>query len=296
MNPQLRQGVALSVLAMFCLASMDATGKVLTATYPIVQVMAVRFAIFLGAVLLLVGSQGRLGSLRSKMVWTQTARALCLVAEVSLFIYAFSIMPLADVHAIAAVAPLFVTLLAALFLGETIGMRRGVGVAIGFAGALIIIRPGMDVMTWQAIYPVVGTVLWAGYQVLSRRVAAVDSPETSVVFSSSIGLLVFGALAPMSWVEPTRDGWVLLLVNGLLGAAGHYVLIKALDLAPASALQPFSYSLLVWAIVVGFVTFGDFPDGFTLLGATVVIVAGLVASEAGWPMMRLASPNRDRSD
>ena len=277
---------------MLCLAGMDATGKILVQTYPIVEIMAIRFAMFFFIVMLVTGFTGQFGRIRSKVASTQILRSLLLVIEVTLFIFAFSLMPLADVHAIAAVAPLIAILMAGCYLGEAVDRRSWVSVAIGFMGALIIIRPGVGVMSWHALIPICGAILWAAYQVLSRRVAQFDSPETTVIYTASVGLIVFGGLAPFNWVEPTLMGWRLLILNGLLGAMGHYLLIRALALAPASTLQPFSYTLVFWAIVIGFIIFGDLPDGLTLLGAVVVLGAGIYASDAGGALNGLSAAVR----
>lgn len=280
-NENIGRGIVLTVVAMLFIAAMDATGKLLTQTYPIFQILGIRFAIFFSIAILVTAPKFRPGRVRSKLAGVQIFRALLLVVEVSVFIFAFSLMPLADAHAIAAVAPLIATLMAGLFLGEVIGLRRWVSVAIGFAGALIIIRPGLGVMSWNALIPLVGAVLWAAYQVLSRRVARVDSPETTVLYTALIGLIVFGTLAPFHWVAPTGWGWGLLILNGVLGSLGHYILIKALDLAPASTVQPFSYALLLWAIVFGFIVFGDLPDALTFVGAAIVVGAGILSSDGG---------------
>ncbi|WP_353376312.1 DMT family transporter [Microbulbifer sp. SSSA007] len=281
MNVKSGRGILLSIMAMLCLAGMDATGKLLVQTYPIVQIMAVRFAMFFFIVIVTAGLTGKLKQVRSKILGTQILRSLVLLIEVTVFIFAFSMMPLADVHAIAATAPLFAILMAGWYLGEEIDTRSWVGVAIGFIGALIIIRPGLGVMSWQTLIPIAGAILWAAYQILSRRVAQFDSSSTTAFYTAFIGLIVFGGLAPFYWVEPTSTGWQLLMLNGLLGAMGHYLLIKALSYAPATVLQPFSYALLFWAIVIGFIIFGDLPDGLTLLGAAVVLGAGFYASDAG---------------
>ncbi|AWF80946.1 EamA/RhaT family transporter [Microbulbifer sp. A4B17] len=278
-------GIALTILAMLCLAGMDATGKILVQDYPIVQILAVRFAIFFFIVLVIARLKGDLGSIRSGIFGTQLLRSIVLTLEVSVFIFAFSIMPLADVHAIAAMAPLIAILMAGWFLGEEIDSRSWMSVTIGFIGALIIIRPGLGVMSWQSLIPVCGAILWAAYQVLSRRVSHFDSPDTTVFYTASIGLIIFGGLTPFYWVEPSVTGWQLLIFNGFLGATGHYLLIKALALTPASILQPFSYALLFWAIIIGFVIFDELPDGMTLFGAIVILAAGVYASDLGRKLM-----------
>ena len=293
MNRQNGRGIILSIIAMLCLAGMDATGKLLVQTYPIVEIMAVRFTMFFLIVVLATGIKGQLGHIRSKVVSTQILRSLVLLIEVTVFIFAFSLMPLADVHSIAATAPLLTILLAGWYLGEKISRRSWVGVIIGFTGALIIIRPGFGVMTWHVLLPICGAILWAVYQVLSRHVAQFDRPETTVFYTAVTGLVVFGGLAFFNWKEPSSTGWQLLLLNGLLGATGHYLLIKALALAPASILQPFNYAILFWAIVIGLVVFGDLPDMPTLLGAAVVFGAGIYALGARRPLSAASWRNRE---
>jgi len=286
LNENTGRGIVLTVVAMMFIAGMDATGKLLTQNYPIFQILAIRFVIFFSVAVFVAARSGHVWQLRSKLFGTQVFRSLLLVVEISVFIYAFSLMPLADAHAIAAVAPLIATLMAGMFLGEVIGLRRWVSVAIGFVGALIIIRPGLGVWNVYALIPLLGAVLWAAYQVLLRRVSSADSPETTVLFTAVIGLIVFGALAPLHWITPSGPDWALLILNGALGSLGHYILIRALVLAPASTLQPFSYALLLWAIVFGLVVFGDLPDTFTFIGAAVVVAAGILSSDSGANLMR----------
>ncbi|MEO1080165.1 MAG: DMT family transporter [Pseudomonadota bacterium] len=275
-NPS--RGIALSIIAMLCLAGVDATGKHLVQTYPIVEIMAIRFAIFFSIVMATNVFSGRIPRFHSSVAFTQITRSLVLAAEVAVFIFSFSLMPLADVHAIAAIAPLIALVMAGVYLGETIGRRSWASVAIGLLGALLIIRPGMGVMSWYALAPICGAILWAWYQILSRQVAAFDSAETTVLYTALIGLAVFGLLAPFDWVTPNSADWGLLALNGALGALGHYLLIRALVYAPASVLQPFGYTLLIWAILIGCLVFGDWPDAMTLIGAAVVVGAGIYAS------------------
>ncbi len=280
------RGIVLTVVAMMFIAGMDATGKLLTQSYPIFQILAIRFVIFFSVAVFVAARSGQIGRIRSKLFGTQVFRSLLLVVEISVFIFAFSLMPLADAHAVAAVAPLIATLMAGMFLGEAIGLRRWISVAIGFVGALIILRPGLGLWNAYALIPLVGAVLWAAYQVLLRRVSSLDSPETTVLFTAVIGLIVFGALAPFHWIAPTGPGWALLILNGLLGSLGHYILIRALVLAPASTLQPFSYALLLWAIMFGFMVFGDLPDTLTFVGAAIVVGAGILSSDGGRSLVR----------
>jgi len=279
-------GIALTVVSMFFIASMDATGKYLSQSFPIMQILAIRFTIFFAFALVMAARLRDRSVYKSRMTGFQILRSLVLAVEVSVFIYAFSLMPLADAHSIAAVAPLIGTMLAGLFLGEAIGLRRWVSVAIGFIGALVIIRPGLGVMSMTALIPLGGAFLWAGYQVMSRRVALGDRSETTALYTAFVGMVVFGLIAPFYWQSATPAEWAILILNGVVGSIGHIILLKALNAAPAASLQPFNYSLLLWAILIGFVVFSDLPDMMTFVGAGIVVFAGVLASDQGKKWLR----------
>ncbi len=270
-------GVLLMTLALFLFATMDAIAKYLTESLDVPQILAVRFWIFFAFALVLAGRRGLRRTGRSARPWLQVVRALVLVAEMSAFIFAFSRMPLADVHAIAAVSPLLVMALAALFLGERIGPRRWAAVGVGFLGVLIIIRPGAGVFDPVSLVALAAAAGWAVYQALLRAVARFDPPETTTLVTAAVGLVCFSAAAPFVWRAPTPEAWLWLCAIGALGAVGHSILPAAFRLAPASALQPFAFTMPVWAAVMGWAVFGDLPDRWTMLGGGVVIASGLYA-------------------
>lgn len=145
----------------------------------------------------------------------------------------------------------------------------------GLAGVLLIIRPGLRDLDWPVLLPLVGALLWATYQILTRLAARSDSPHTSLIWSALVALVATTFVGPIDWQWPTALAWVLMVVIALIGAVAHYALIKALDYAEAGAVQPYSYTLLVWAAVLGIAVFGDVPDGWTILGAAIVVASGL---------------------
>jgi drug/metabolite transporter (DMT)-like permease len=282
---KINTGIVLTVVSMFFIASMDATGKYLSLSFPIVQILAVRFVIFFIFSLGLAMRLRDRSIYKSRMPGSQILRSLVLAVEVSVFILAFSLMPLADAHAIAAVAPLIATMLAGLVLGEAIGIRRWISVAIGFVGALIIIRPGFGMVSWAALLPLGGAFLWAGYQVLSRRVSLGDRPETTALYTAFVGMVLFGAIAPFYWQSASMIEWGFLLLNGAVGSIGHIILLKALNSAPAGTLQPFNYALLLWAMLLGYLVFSDLPDALTFVGAGIVVFGGLLSSGQGTALL-----------
>lgn len=273
-NPAL--GIGLMALALFLLAGMDAIAKHLTDTLAAPQILAVRFWIFFTFACVLASRRGIVRSAKSARPGLQIIRALVLTAEMTVFVWAFSRMPLADAHAIAAISPLFVMALAALFLNEKIGPRRWAAVAGGFIGVLIIIRPGTTVFDPFSLVPLAGAAMWAVYQILLRAVAA-DGPNTTTLYTAAIGVACFSIAAPFVWRSPDPDAWLWLLALGVLGSIGHALLPAAFRLAPASTLQPFAYLLPVWAALLGWMAFAHVPDRWTVAGGALVVASGLYA-------------------
>ena len=265
------------VLAMCLMASMDAAAKWLVRDYPVSQILLIRFSVFLGVALMLAWRRGWLATVRSSRPGLQVLRSLVMLAEIHVFLWAFSLLPLADVHAIAAVSPLIAVALAAALLGEKVGWHRWTAVAAGFAGVLLIVRPGSGVMGPPALIALLAAFLWALLQVLIRRVGLEDSVETTSLWSAAVAMVVLLVAAPFSWHPVPAHDWPLLVTVGLLGSAAHLVLFRALQVAPASMLQPFAYTLVVWATVMGFLVFGEFPDAWTIAGIVVVTACGLYA-------------------
>ena len=276
-NHRVGFGILLSVSAMFMYALMDAVSKHLTVTYEVQQILVVRFWFFFGFTYLVVRRSGFVSSLKTQHVFLQIVRSLILIAEIGVAVLSFSLIPLADFHALLVFAPIIVTVLSAIFLREKISLRGWVAVLIGLCGALIIIRPGVSVISWTSLLPLIGAILWAVYQVLTRLVSRSDNSETSLAYAALTGMVIFSAVAPFYWRQPDLEGWILLLLAGLLSSCANYALMKALELAPASVLQPFNYSLLVWAVILGVVVFGDIPETPTLVGSAIIVFAGIYA-------------------
>jgi drug/metabolite transporter (DMT)-like permease len=268
-------GALLTMLAMLCFAGMDAISKWLVADYSVAQMMWIRYILLCLFAWFVVRRQGLRATFRTTRPVLQIVRSLIAVVEGAMFVLAFRYLPLADTHAVAATSPLIVIALGVLFLGERAGLARWLAVAAGFVGVLLIVRPGFRSLEWPLLLPLVGAVMWAGYQILTRLASLSDSPGTSLLWSAVVALIATSFVGPVYWQWPSALAWTLMIVISLMGAVAHYALIKALDYAEAGAVQPFAYTLLVWVTILGFVLFGDVPDVWTILGAAIVVASGL---------------------
>lgn len=269
------RGIIYMALAMLIFAIQDAITKHLVGTYSVPQVMWVRYIVFVMIAYFIIKRKGGFKANLSKKPWMQLFRCGVMVSETAVIVMAFRLMPLADVHAIFALCPLIVTALSVFILNEKVGMRRWSAVLVGFVGMLIILRPGMIEMETGAIFALFGAVLFALYVTFTRKVSAYDSSETSFLYLAVVGLVVTSVLGPVNWVQPDAEGLGLMLLIACMAACAHLLLMKALEAAPASLLQPLNYTLLVWATIIGFIVFGDFPDIYTIIGALIIAGSGL---------------------
>jgi drug/metabolite transporter (DMT)-like permease len=206
----------------------------------------------------------------------QISRSLLLLASTSFFFMAIGHVPLADATTVSFTAPLMVAVLAGPALGERVTAGHWTAIVTGFAGALLVIRPTGEGTDPRILLVFGSAVCYAIYQLLTRHLAGIDPPETSVTYSALVGTLVLSALIPFYWKTPDR-AWQagLLAVLGLLGGLGHYFVARAFTYGPASLISPFHYAQLLWAAVLGYLVFGDVPGAWTWIGATLIIGSGL---------------------
>ncbi|MFM9940184.1 MAG: DMT family transporter [Hyphomicrobiaceae bacterium] len=270
-------GIALTLLAMFGFAAMDGISKVLAGAHAIPQILWVRYILFTLLAVVVLRDKGLAAVWQSGQPWLQFARALLIVVENGIFVLAFTYLPLADVHAIAAASPLIVIALSVPLLGEKVGPRRWLAVIVGFLGVMLIVRPGLQDIGVGILIALAGAVLWGLYQIMVRMCSQTDSSETTWLWSAVVGLAATSLIGPFMWTNPSANGWALLVLLAALGSMAHLALIKALSLAEASVLQPFGYTLFLWAIVIGYLAFGDLPDMWTLAGGAIILASGLYA-------------------
>lgn len=269
-------GIGILVFATFFFAIQDAITKHLIVSLSVFQIVAVRFFFF--ALFALIFAARRVGlraGFRSGNPPLQIFRALLITAEISLFAATIEHMGLAEMHALFACFPLLITALSVPLLGEAVGWRRWLAVCIGFIGTLIIIRPGLGVFNPWSLGALSAALMFALYNLLTRRVSRYDSFETSLLYFGVVGFVSSLVFAVFVWKQPNGLESLLLLAISITAIVGHLCLIKALELVPAVILQPFNYFVLVWAIIFGYLLFGEVLDPVSLAGAAVVVASGV---------------------
>jgi drug/metabolite transporter (DMT)-like permease len=272
-------GIAFILVAMFTFATQDAITKTLAQDLAVAQIVMVRYWMFAAFASLLIAHRpgGIAQALRARRPWLQAFRSVIFVVEVGVFAWVVARLPLSTAQAIFAACPLFVTALSPMLLGERVGPRRWFAVGAGFLGVLVILRPTEGFLDPVGIVAVVGAAMFAIYSILTRLLSQEDRFETSYGYVAWIGCGVATLVGPLLWETPSGSQWLGLLVLGCTGILGHMLLMKAYELAQASVLQPFSYTQLLWGIVIGMAVFGEYPDGLMLVGAGLVVAAGIVA-------------------
>ena len=270
-----RRGILWMLLTFLLFASLNATAKQLTLSYPVGQVVWARFTFHVLVVALLLGPRVR-HVMVSGRLGLQVGRSLLMLFTSTMFFTGLSLIPLAESSAIMFVTPILVTVLSVPLLGERVGPWRWAGVGAGFAGAIVIIRPGMGVLHLAALLPLGAAFGHAFYQIATRELSRTDQALTTLFYTPLAGFAATSAVVPFLWVKPDLEGWLLMTLLGLLGGFGHFALIKALTAAPVAIVAPFGYTNLIWATAYGYILFGDLPDGWTVTGAIVIVLSGLL--------------------
>ena len=291
-NPQLR-GILLIVAAWGIFALMDTIAKYLSRFYPVPMVVWARYAMNLLVLTAFLAARGQLHLARTARPKIQLARGALLGSATIMFFTSLSVLPIAEAAAIGFVMPLFLALLAAPMLKERLDPGGLGAILVGLSATLVIVRPGSALFTVYALLPVGTALANALYQILTRRIAGVEPPLTSLFYGALVGTVMFSFVVPFHWATPASAWhWPLLVVMGVLASVGHFTLIRAFDYAPVGLLAPFAYSYLVWGVVLGLAVFGDFPDSLSFAGMAVIVASGLYLANR----QRLAIRRSTRKD
>jgi drug/metabolite transporter (DMT)-like permease len=266
-----------TIVAMACFACLNAMSKTLsTSGYPVILVIWARyiFAFVFMLAMFLPRSGMKLFSIRR--LDTQVVRGMLLFFSSYLFFHGVVYLPLATAAAISLSSPIIVTALSPKLLGEQVGPRRWAAVAVGFVGALIVVRPGQADFDWHVLLIVASTVCSSFYQLFSRRYGQTERPDASATLATIVGTVAATPFVPFEWVMPVTSWDMVLFVGmGIMAGTGHYFLTIAYSQAPAAVVSPFNYTQLIGAAAMGFIVFRELPDLWTWVGAAVIIGSGL---------------------
>lgn len=270
---QTKFSVMLMIGAMFIFTLMDAVAKLLTHEIGVWPTLWVRY--FGQAVLVVIIVLPRIKQVvKTSFPVLQLTRSVFLMCATMCFFWGISNIGLAEATAIMDVSPVLITLGAVLFLGERIGIRRVFGIFGALIGALIVIRPGTDVFTIYALFPLGAAICYSGYNLITRFVGAREDPWTSLFYTALFGATVLSAIVPFYWQPLSSFIITLMVVLSVLATLAQWLLIKALSIGEASLLAPIGYIALIFATLWGFLLFADLPDHWTVAGAGVIVASG----------------------
>ena len=270
-----RLGIFLMVITTIVFASQDGLSKYLATEYNVYMVVMIRYWFFAAFVMTISSRKpgGVKQVAKTKTPLLQIFRSLILVAEMCVTILAFTLLGLAETHAIFASYPLIIAMLSGPILGEHVGWRRWLAICVGFFGILIILNPGNGIFSPYALVPLAGAILFALYGLLTRYAGQYDNSSTSFFWTGIVGCIAMTAIGLNFWDPVSQADWSIMLILSASGMLGHFLLIKCYEVAEASAVQPFAYLQLIWASLIGVIIFGEQITTNVLIGACIIAVS-----------------------
>ena len=253
----------------------DAATKWLTASFPIGEILFIRALVVSVVILVIAWRSGTFDGLRIGRVRNQATRALLAVCSTFLIVASLARLPLNEVIAILFVVPLFIAVMAPPLLGERVSVHRWLAVLIGFTGMLIMVRPGTDAFQFAALLPVAAALVAATRDIVTRRISAAET-STAILFYSTVALTLVGlATAPFGWQPMEASDLAITAFTGLMFGLGHYFIIEAFRYGEATVVSPYRYANLIWAVLLGFLLWGEIPNVWVLAGTPLVVGSGL---------------------
>jgi len=281
-GPDLRLGIVALLLSVTLFAVVDGVSKMVVNQQSFGQILLARYALGLPVLLFVAPPASWPTLLKTRALPLQILRGLMPLVVGGLMVFSVQVMPLAEATVILFAGPFLLLVLAAAFLGERVSRASLIGVAAGFAAILLVVRPGLDGLSYYAILPAGAAFFYALLQLFSRQLGTRgEGAATSLAWTLLVGLIVSIPLAIYDWRAPTGAGWLLLILLGVCFAGAQYFMAKAYVLAPANLLAPFTYAQILAAVVFGIVVFQDVPDVWSMAGVVLIIAAGLYVYRAG---------------
>lgn len=272
-----RLGIWLMVVTTLVFAIQDGFSRHLAGEYNVLMVVMIRYWFFAAFVIAIAARKA--GGLRAAAAtsqpWVQALRGVLLVTEICVMVGGFVLLGLVESHAIFAAYPLLVAMLSGPVLGERVGWRRWTAIGVGFVGVLVILQPGAGVFSPAALVPLTAALMFALYGLLTRYVARRDTAATSFFWTGTVGAAAITLVGVWFWEPMTLGDWGWMAALCVSGATGHWLLIRCYEVAEASVVQPFAYLQLVFASFIGLTIFGEVLEFHVMLGAAIVLAAGL---------------------
>ncbi len=268
-------GIIFAILAYFSFSLLDTIQKTVVIYHSIFQILLLKYFFTLFLSLVESYRKKNLYFYKTNNTKLQITRSILSVIEAGLFVLSFRFLSLADAHSIGSLTPVIVVALSAIILREKVNLKTWIAIFFGFLGVLIIMRPGLSIFDPMSLIPLGAAFFLSLYQIVTRKVSEYDSPETSLFYTSIVGITLMVFIMPFYWQPMQSFSYLLFLGVGVFFSLGIYLQIIALSYAKASVVQPFHYTLILWAIIFGFIFYNDFPDIATIVGAIIITISGI---------------------
>ena len=268
-------GILFALMAYLSFSLLDAIQKTAVIHHSIFQILLFKYFFVLLLSLLESGRKKNYIFYKTKNIKLQIIRSLLSILESGCFVLSFRYLSLADAHSVGSLTPVIIVILSSIFLKEIVSPKTWVAIFIGFVGVLIILRPTSSVFDPNSLIPLAAAFFLSLYQVITRKISEYDTTETSLFFTSIIGIMIMFILSIIYWQPTNISSYILFLGGGIFFSFGIYFQIIGLSKARASLIQPFHYTLIFWAIILGYIFYGDIPDIYTIFGALIISFSGI---------------------
>ena len=268
-------GMIFAVMAYFSFSLLDDVQKTAIIYHSVFQLLFIKYCFVLFLSLIESQRKKNYSFYKSGNIKIQILRSVLSIIESGCFILSFRYLTLADAHSIASLTPVLVVALSAIILREHVSLKTWIAIFVGFVGVLIIMRPGLSLFDPKSLIPLAGAFFLSIYQIVTRKASEKDPNETSLFYTSIVGIILMVIIGYNFWQPLMENSFIYFIAIGFFFSLGLYFQIIALSMARAGIIQPFHYTLIFWAIILGYIFYDDFPDIPTLIGGLVITVSGV---------------------
>ena len=268
-------GIIFAILAYFSFSLLDAIQKTAVIYNSVFQILFLKYFFTLFLSITESYRKNNHNFFKTNSPKLQITRSVLSIIESGCFVLSFRYLSLADAHSIGSLTPVIVVALSAIILREKVNLKTWIAIFIGFIGVLIIMRPGLSIFDPKSLIPLAAAFFLSLYQIVTRKVSEYDSSETSLFYTSVVGIILMSFMMPFFWQPMQSYSYLLFLGIGIFFSLGIYFQIIALSFAKASVVQPFHYTLILWAIILGYIFYNDLPDLPTVIGAIIITLSGI---------------------